>query len=148
MNHNTIYYLRQFWFSIFLLALISIGLLPIIFVLEGVDFGINVYVTMDLLFTVPFLAMAIYYFIQYRYSKKVELKYVQKVKLEKTYPGMRYCCGFVINMNIDDQMKKIETIAVYSGGFSLMQFQLDEYIGEVVTVGYDEKKDQAVIISE
>ena len=53
--------------------------------------------------------------------------------------------GFVVAMNINGSMRKIDTKAIYSSSmFTILS--LDEFIGEVVEVGYDEKNDVAVII--
>ena len=93
--------------------------------------------------------MTIYYLYKYWYYKKVELKYLQVVKLEKLTPGFNYCSSFVINMNINGEMKKVETLAIYRSGWNaLLHFQVDDYVGEIVKVGYDEINEVCVIIEK
>ena len=147
MNHNQIYYKNQFLLSIILLSILFLLVIPIS-VFSGGDAINSVLFGYMFLINTPFIIMSIYYGVNYKYYKKVELKYIQKVKLEKIYPGMRYCSGFIVNMNIDGKIYKKETKAIYTAGFNLFHLGLDEYIGEIVTIGYDEKKDLAVIICE
>ena len=107
--------------------------------------GFGSYITMSIMICVPILLMCIYYVVRFTYYKKVSLKYIQEVKLEKTYPFFNHMSGFVVAMNINGSMRKIDTKAIYSSSmFTILS--LDEFIGEVVEVGYDEKNDVAVII--
>lgn len=147
MNHNQIYYKNQFLLSVLLLSILFLLFIPI-GLFSGGDVNYLMLLGYMLLINTPFIIMSIYYGINYKYYKKVELKYIQKVKLEKTYPGMRYCSGFIVNMNIDGKIYKKETKAIYTAGFNLFHLGLDEYIGEIVTIGYDENKDNVVIICE
>ena len=119
-------------------------LVPFIGVLDTKE-GFGSYITMSIMICVPILLMCIYYVVRFTYYKKVSLKYIQEVKLEKTYPFFNHMSGFVVAMNINGSMRKIDTKAIYSSSmFTILS--LDEFIGEVVEVGYDEKNDVAVII--
>lgn len=147
MNHNVIYYKRNLIFSIAMsifILLLFLPLLVLIFTEDGDKEYLGLYIVLVLC---PFLCMTIYYLYKYCYYKKAELKYIQEVKLEKTTPGFNRCSGFVINMNINGQMKKVETLAIYRSGWNgLLCLQIDEYIGEIVKVGYDEVNEIAVIL--
>lgn len=145
MNHNTKYYKVNIFISLGFLILFIIVLFLSFFSILDTEEGLSAFTMMSVLFCLPFLIMFIYYIIRYNYYKRVELKYIQKVKLEKTYPFFNRMSGFVISMNINGSMKKIDTKAIYSSSmFTILS--LDEFIGEVVEVGYDEKNDVAVII--
>ena len=149
MNHNIIYYKRSLIFSIImtiLMLLVFSPLLVLIFTEGGDKEYIGVYIVLVL---GPFLGMTIYYLYKYCYYKKVELKYIQEVKLEKLTPGFNHCSSFVINMNINREMKKVETLAIYRSGWNaLLHFQVDDYVGEIVKVGYDEINEVCVIIEK
>ena len=149
MNHNVIYYKRNLIFSIamsILMLLLFSPLLVLIFTEDGDKEYIGLY---SVLVLGPFLCMTIYYLYKYCYYKKVELKYIQEVKLEKLTPGFNYCSSFVINMNINGEMKKVETLAIYRSGWNaLLHFQVDDYVGEIVKVGYDEINEIAIILEE
>ena len=145
MNHNTKYYKVNIFISLGFLILVIIVLFLSFFSILDTEEGLSAFTMMSVLFCLPFLIMFIYYIIRYNYYKRVELKHIQKVKLEKTYPFFNHMSGFVISMNINGSMKKIDTKAIYSSSmFTILS--LDEFIGEVVEVGYDEKNDVAVII--
>ena len=149
MNHNVIYYKRNLIFSIamsILMLLLFSPLLVLIFTEDGDKEYLGLYIVLVLC---PFLCMTIYYLYKYWYYKKVELKYLQVVKLEKLTPGFNYCSSFVINMNINGEMKKVETLAIYRSGWNaLLHFQVDDYVGEIVKVGYDEINEVCVIIEK
>ena len=149
MNHNVIYYKRNLIFSIamsILILLLFSRLLVLIFTKDGDKEYLGLYIVLVLC---PFLCMTIYYLYKYWYYKKVELKYLQVVKLEKLTPGFNYCSSFVINMNINGEMKKVETLAIYRSGWNaLLHFQVDEYVGEIVKVGYDEINEVCVVIEK
>ena len=149
MNHNVIYYKRNLIFSIamsiFMLLLFS-PLLVLIFTEDGDKEYLGLYIV---LVFCPFLCMTIYYLYKYWYYNKVELKYLQVVKLEKLTPGFNHCSSFVINMNINGEMKKVETLAIYRSGWNaLLHFQVDDYVGEIVKVGYDEINEVCVVIEK
>lgn len=147
MNHNIIYYRRNLIFSICAFFTMLLVFSPMIVLVITEDGEIEYLWMHAVLLLFPFLIMSIYYLYKYCYFKKVELKYIQEVKLEKTTPGFNQCSGFVINMNINGQMKKVETLAIYRSGWNgLLHFQIDEYIGEIVKVGYDEVNEIAVIL--
>lgn len=149
MNHNVIYYKRKLIFSIAMsiLMLLSFSqLLVLIFTEDGDKEYLGLYIVLVLC---PLLCMTIYYLYKYWYYKKVELKYLQVVKLEKLTPGFNHCSSFVIKMNINGEMKNVETLALYRSGWNaLLYFQIDEYVGETVKVGYDEINEVCVIIEK
>lgn len=149
MNHNVIYYKRNLIFSIamsILILLLFSRLLVLIFTEDGDKEYLGLYIVLVLC---PFLCMTIYYLYKYWYYKKVELKYVQVVRLEKLTPGFNRCSSFVIKMNINGEMKNVETLALYRSGWNaLLHFQVDEYVGETVKVGYDEINEVCVIIEK
>ena len=112
MNHNSIYYKRQFFLSLFLMVLYFIILLPLLFI-PNKDFDRTLsIVSIFIIFNIPFTMMFIYYFIKFSYAKKINLKDIQKIKLEKTYPGFRGYSGFIVKMNINGVIKKVETIII------------------------------------
>ena len=149
MNHNVIYYKRNLIFSIamsILMLLLFSPLLVLIFAEDGDKEYLGLYIVLVLC---PLLCMTIYYLYKYWYYKKVELKYLQVVKLEKLTPGFNRCSSFVIKMNINGEMKNVETLALYRSGWNaLLHFQIDEYVGETVKVGYDEINEVCVIIEK
>ena len=149
MNHNIIYYKRSLIFSIIMTILMLLVFSPLL-VLIFTEGGDKEYIGLYIVFVLgPFLGMTIYYLYKYCYNKKVELKYIQEVKLEKLTPGFNYCSSFVINMNINGEMKKVETLAIYRSGWNaFLHFQVDDYVGEIVKVGYDEINEIAVILKE
>lgn len=145
MNHNVKYYKANIFITLGLFIFFFLLILvPFIGVLDTKE-GFGSYITMSIMICVPILLMCIYYVVRFTYYKKVSLKYIQEVKLEKTYPFFNHMSGFVVAMNINGSMRKIDTKAIYSSSmFTILS--LDEFIGEVVEVGYDEKNDVAVII--
>lgn len=145
MNHNVKYYKANIFITLGLFIFFFLLILvPFIGVLDTKE-GFGSYITMSIMICVPILLMCIYYVVRYTYYKKVSLKYIQEVKLEKTYPFFNHMSGFVVAMNINGSIRKIDTKAIYSSSmFTILS--LDEFIGEVVEVGYDEKNDVAVII--
>ncbi|MBE6131565.1 MAG: hypothetical protein E7183_07565 [Erysipelotrichaceae bacterium] len=145
MNHNVKYYKVNIFITLGLFIFFFLLILvPFIGALDTKE-GFGSYITMSIMICVPILLMCIYYVVRYTYYKKVSLKYIQEVKLEKTYPFFNHMSGFVVAMNINGSMRKIDTKAIYSSSmFTILS--LDEFIGEVVEVGYDEKNDVAVII--
>ena len=149
MNHNIIYYKRNLIFSIAMSIFMLLLFSPLLFLILTED-GDKEYIGLYIVLVLgPFLCMTIYYLYKYCYYKKVELKYLQVVKLEKLTPGFNHCSSFVINMNINGEMKKVETLAIYRSGWNaLLHFQVDEYVGEIVKVGYDEINEVCVVIEK
>ena len=109
MNHNVKYYKVNIF--------ITLGLLVLFFFVIFVSFigiidtseGLGICITMNVVINIPILIMVMYYIYRYCYYKKVELKYIQEVKLEKTFPFFNHMSGFIVSMNINGTMKKVET---------------------------------------
>ena len=78
MNHNIIYYKRQLWLSIFLIIFMLFLCLPLLIMSYGESVNWGVLFGYLSIMVIPFVVMVIYYYIQYNYSKKVNLKYIQK----------------------------------------------------------------------
>lgn len=55
--------------------------------------------------------------------------------------------GFVVSMNINEALRKIDTRAIYSSSI-LTILSLDDFIVVIVEVGYDEQNDICVIIKK
>lgn len=147
MNHNVKYYKINIFITLGLFLLFFLILFLSFFSILDTDEGLTVYFLMSIMICIPILIMVIYYIIRYCYYKKIELKYIQTVKLEKTYPSFNHMSGFVVSMNINGALRKIDTRAIYSSSM-LTILSLDEFIGEVVEVGYDEQNDVCVIIKK
>lgn len=147
MNHNVKYYKINIFITLGLFMLFSLVLFLSFFNILDSTEGLASYVLMSVMICSPILIMFIYYIIRYQYYKKVKLKYIQTVKLEKTFPYFNHMSGFVVSMNINGSMKKIDTKAIYSSSMWTI-LSLDEFIGEIVEVGYDEQNDICVIIKK
>lgn len=145
MNHNVKYYKVNIFITLGLLVLFFFVIFGSSIGIIDTSEGLGICITMNVVINIPILIMVMYYIYRYCYYKKIELKYIQEVKLEKTFPFFNHMSGFIVSMNINGTMKKVETKAIYSSSmFTILS--LDEFIGEVVEVGYDEANDVCVII--
>lgn len=145
MNHNVKYYKASIFITLGLFLLFFFIILVSFIGIIDTSEGLEIYIIMNVLIDLPLLIVLLYYIYRYCYYKKIKLKYIQEVKLEKTYPFFNHMSGFIVSMDVNGIIKKIETKAIYSSSlFTILS--LDEFIGEIVEVGYDEANDVCVII--
>lgn len=93
--------------------------------------------------------ITIYFLWQFIHYSTIKLKYVQTVTLENVYKGKFNLYGFVVKMQLSDNIVELKTRAIYefskfSTKFNL--FSAENLIGTTVEIGYDARRNQAVVI--
>ena len=80
------------------------------------------------------------------YYKKVTLSNIQKVKLEKTDTSYFGSIGFEVTVEYNGKMITVTTKHVFSAGIVGVN-NLDEYSGKTVQIGFDENKDEWIVLA-
>lgn len=95
---------------------------------------------------VIFLPFIVYYLSLFIYYKKVTLSNIQKVKLEKTDTSYFGSIGFEVTVEYNGKMITVTTKHVFSAGIVGVN-NLDEYSGKTVQIGFDENKDEWIVLA-
>ena len=140
------YYLYFLFYSIFMLVffglLCSVLLLPLNKAAEGSE--LVVLAVFLMLVAVGYFGYALIQYLTYRNAKFI---HIQRVKLDKVETLWRDLHGFVIVVEIDGEWKSVSTKHVF-GSALFAANHLDQYSGRIVEVGYIEKKDEWVVLTE
>ena len=107
-----------------------------------------------IVFTLPLFILTL---VRYRHYKNVDLKYLQKVKLEKTdsysplrisYMSSWHRIGFVVDVNVDGETRTVTTGRYFEARSDYLAppCRLDDYIGKEAEIGYDAKQDEWIVI--
>ena len=149
MNHNAIYYKSQAKLTIIISIVLAVSLLMMLGCVFSEKMELWIFWICFFAILCPFIIIFIYYFVKLNYYKNVNLKYIQEVKIEKTYSnGVSYASGLVVNFIINEEIKTFNTISIYGGYCINKETLLDNVIGETVIAGLDEKNQVAVIIKK
>ena len=112
---------------------------------EGLNWG--PYISFCIIIFLGYGSLLAYYIYQYVYYKRIKLTEVQDAKLESTDSFFR-TIGFNIKVKVgnDEKIKEVTTKHVFfvSGLMSLNS--VDDFSGKIAKVGYDENRDQWVVI--
>lgn len=145
MNNNSceVKYYRYTFKLILFVSLFVLFMFSFVLFLPTSESGIilGVFIGWAILF-LPFL---IYYGIKLRYFLHVEPSYIQEVKLEKIVSSWNRLAGFSIIMEIDGVKKKVNTLAIFNIGYFGPNL-LDDYSSKKALVGYDPKKNIALVL--
>lgn len=114
--------------------------------LGGDDLGVVIF-ALAVCFGPLFVIMGIY-LARYIHYRNVELTDIQTVKLERVYTKrMSYTMGFVIDVTYNGRVHRgAQTSAVFMTRNMLGSLAVDNYSGMSAEVGYDEKKDEWIVL--
>lgn len=112
------------------------------------DERLYLYIFMLVLLSLIYLPFIIHYLIKFIYYKKLQPTYIQEVQLKKIVGSFRPLARFVIEMHIDGEKRIIKTLPIFSfvKGRSRPANTIEDYSCKKALVGYDVKKDIAVVI--
>ena len=96
-------------------------------------------------FCLIMLPLAIYYLTQFIYYKNVTLSQIQQVKMEKTDTSYLRSIGFTLTVDHNGKKITVKTKHVFSAGI-IGANTIDDYSGKLAEIGYDEKRDEWIVL--
>lgn len=137
---------KYYKFNFMVLGIVGINLFMfLIITLTAAKIETSVIFSTSLVMFLFFGVLTLYYYLRYRYYLNLDVKYIQIVKLEKVVSSYTGLVAFEVEMEIDSEMQKVETLAVFNSGLIKIN-SIENYSNKTVRVGYDKRFKSCVVL--
>ena len=145
-NTAELYY-GEMSIRMFLVDAIWLGFVLYWYHLAAGDIGAKIFLTVSYS---PFIALLVYYTVQYICYRNAKLSDIQTVRLDRTTThGFTRRVGFVINASRgEDVIYGAVTKQVFTAWTMITAVPLDRYAGRDLRVGYYEKRHEWIVLAE
>ena len=137
---------RYYKFNYIVLGIVGVVMFMfLVITLTAAKVESSIIFSTSLIMLLFFGLLTLYYYLRYRYYSDFEAKYIQILKLERVVSSYTGLVAFEVDMTIDSEIKKVETLAVFNSGL-LKVNPIEKYSNKTVRVGYDYKFKVCVIL--